>query len=320
MSRTGPTLSRPRVFDLEPTVCTLCGSEYAVPFAKARDFEYETSDQAFHFVSCSVCQHVYMNPRPKLSEMPFLYPDHYYAYKRNEGFPSRWLTRIKTVIVKRRIGGLIEEVPENGTVLEIGCGDGTNLIAIKNSRPDLRLIGIDLHFAPHHREELSRAGIRLIERAFEEVTLQEQVDMIIMNQLIEHLWDIQQGVEKVSTMLKAGGRVSLSTPNIEGYDQAWFRDLWGGYHTPRHFNLFSKKSLSRLLQQNNLHVQHCLNLLAPLIWVTSVHNALKSKKSKWHGIFTYSNLPALALFCLLDLILLRTGKDTSNMQIVAVRK
>jgi len=315
-----PPIDRHHVLELEPTRCELCEDERSTLLATTQDFEYETSDQDFHFVTCSECGHVYMNPRPKRSDICILYPAHYYSYQAHEGFLSQLLIRIKTMIVKRRIQTLVEGVDGNGAILEIGCGDGTNLLTIKEFRPDIQLIGIDLHFAPFHKEQLLNAGIRLIENAFEDVVLETQVDLVIMNQLIEHLWDLRKGVAKIRELLKPGGRVSLSTPNADGYDREWFKDLWGGYHAPRHLNLFSKKTISRFLKKYDLDILDCINLLAPLIWVTSIHNYLKSKNVNVYRIFTYTNLPALAFFCLLDLVLIRMGRKTSNMQIIAVRK
>lgn len=306
--------------ELEETYCTVCNSKDSNFFVTGQDFEYETSQNDFFFVRCNKCGHIYMNPRPKISESHLIYPGDYYARQVNKGFASYLLDHIKQMILMRRVRKLIDGIEEQGTVLEIGCGDGANLLAIRTCRPDLNLIGIDLHFSEIHKRRLQEAGVELIENVFEKVETEIHADLVIMNQLIEHLWDTSEGLIKVKKMLKPQGKISISTPNIDGYDRRWFKGLWGGFHVPRHLNLFNEKTISLLLFQFDLVVTDRVNLFAPLIWVTSVHNYLKSKNLSIHRMFTYYNLPALAVFCLLDLAMLSIQKKTSNMQIIAVKR
>ena len=55
------------VLDLEPTVCALCGTNGATgsPIFEGYDIEFRTCDNAFRFIECGTCGHIYLSPRPK---------------------------------------------------------------------------------------------------------------------------------------------------------------------------------------------------------------------------------------------------------------
>jgi len=84
--------------------------------------------------------------------------------------------------------------------------------------------------------------------------------------------------------------------------------------------VFSEVTLSKLLHEFDFEVVQEKKLFAPLIWVTSVHNYFKKQGTWWYRIFKYSNLPVLVIFCLLDWIMVRLKKKTSNMQLIAIKK
>ena len=58
-----------------------------------------------------------------------------------------------------------------------------------------------MQIAPHHREDLHRLRIDTIEATFESAELSEPFDLIVMNQLIEHLWDVRGCVERAAAAL-----------------------------------------------------------------------------------------------------------------------
>jgi 2-polyprenyl-3-methyl-5-hydroxy-6-metoxy-1,4-benzoquinol methylase len=202
--------------------------------------------------------------------------------------------------------------------MEPGCGDGALLISLRQARPDLHLTALDLQFSPATRRTLADFDIEIVEQTLEEARFEEPFDFVVMNQLIEHLWDARRCMASVSAALNVAGTVSISTPNLDGYDRRWFKDrTWGGYHIPRHLNLFTRESLARFLREFGLEVVDTKDLAAPIIWVTSVHNELKARGNGLHRFFRDSNLAALALATIADTIAPRLGYSTSNQQMVA---
>ncbi len=305
----------------EKTQCLLCGADDAVPLASGPDYDCETTSEIFHFVRCRQCGHVYLNPRPTVESASEIYPANYYTLDASHQ-PDGWhvMGRMKDLVVRRRLRAFLRSVPQGGTVADLGCGDGALLLAMRRERPDARLLGVDFAVAATQRERMEKAGITVIESSLEDAPLPNDVSLVVMNQVIEHLWDVDACMEKVRSCLRPGGMFSICTPNTDGYDRPWFHDgAWGGYYFPRHLNLFSREGLSRYIERFGLRVTERNSLLAPLIWMSTAR-ALQARRGwpRWTRLRD-GNVIFLILFSLFDMLALFLGKVTSNQQVVAVR-
>jgi SAM-dependent methyltransferase len=315
-------MTRPPSVAVEATTCALCGATASTPLASGRDYEYDSSPDTFTFVQCDACAHVFLNPRPTAQAAGAIYPSNYYTVSgvHQSAFLSL-LGRIKDRVLIRRLSHALPSLPSSGQVLEIGAGDGSLLIALRTARPDLRLVALDLRFAPERVRALEAAGIECIEGLLEDCPLPSGCDLVIMNQLIEHLWELDAGLRKISSAVRIGGVVSIATPNLHGYDRRWFGGTaWGGYHFPRHLNLFTPESLGRLLARHGLRPVSHTNLAAPLVWLATSQNVAGAFGIRARWFLTESNLPLLASFTALDLLMSAFGRPTSNQQVVAVRE
>jgi SAM-dependent methyltransferase len=251
-----------------------------------------------------------------------IYPSNYYTVSGTHQSASlSVLGRIKDRILVRRLAHVLPLLPPSGRVLEIGAGDGSLLAALRKARPDARLFALDLRFAPARATALEAMGIECIEALLEHSSLPSGCDLVIMNQLIEHLWELDGGLQKISGAVRTGGLISIATPNLDGYDRNWFsRTAWGGYHFPRHLNLFTPASLGRLLARYGFRAVSHANLAAPLIWLATAQNIAGARGVRGRWFLTESNLPLLTVFTALDLFMATLGRSTSNQQIVAIRE
>src|SRR5262245_16551145 len=305
---------------LEETSCMLCGSDRSQLHACTKDYEYRTCSDEFNFVSCCDCVHIYLNPRPAIESARLIYPGNYYAVAEKEADARMHILEwIKQRVVKNRLNSILNRLSQKSVVCEIGCGDGSTLLTVKKYYPEFRVIGIDLQFSKSQRALLTAGGIELIEAPFEDVEVDSNSwDVVIMNQLVEHLWNVSDCLKKINRALKPDGLLTVSTPNVDGYDRKWFQNLWGGYHTPRHLNLFSYQSLRKYLEKFGFKEMKHTHLLAPLVWVTSVYNYRVAKRGLTKP-FSYTHLPVLILGALLESIMKASGKSTSNQQIVMMK-
>ena len=307
--------------ELEAVRCVVCGGLPGAAVAAGCDYEYLTSPATFTFVACRDCGHVFLHPRPTRGMAAAIYPAHYYTVSGSHRSASlSLLGRIKDRVVLRRLRHVLPSLRQGGRVLEIGAGDGALLLALRATRPDADLHALDLRFAPEHRAALERQSVRCIEGLLEDARLPSDCDLIIMNQLIEHLWDLEGGMRKVAAALRPAGLVSVATPNLDGYDRRWFgASSWGGYHFPRHLNLFTGDSLAGFLQRHGLRAVGRSSLAAPLIWLATCQNVAGRRGWRLRWFLRESNLPLLSVFTLFDLAMAAAGRATSNQQLVAAR-
>jgi len=309
----------------EQTSCIVCGKNNSDNpiIAKTHDFEYETSNHEYHFVECQNCKHIFLNPRPTINSAHLIYPSTYYtlAPSANKIGNEKIVEQLKQKIILKRLNTILKKLPLNARVLEIGCGDGNTLITIKKAYPSFEVVGNDLNFNEQQANLLKSNGILLIESVFEHADVpSDHFDLIFMNQLIEHLWDVELCIKKTAQALKLNGLLSISTPNLDGFDRkVCGKRLWGGYHTPRHLNLFSHTSLSNYLKKFNLVEIEFNNLAAPLIHITTLGNYFKDRKNLLAKYCNYKNIFLLLIFTTIDFIFIMLGFSTSNQQMI-VRK
>lgn len=88
------------------------------------------------------------------------------------------------------------------TVLDVGCGSGDNLAALSHSMPHLALFGVDvspqaLALAAQH---VPKASFRQLDAQREK--LDQSFDLVLCNQVIEHLPDDEAALRNLALMSK----------------------------------------------------------------------------------------------------------------------
>ena len=313
-----------KTIPLENTPCILCQSSEAQLLASGFDYEYWVSEQEFHFASCARCGHIFQNPRPKLSSASRLYPSNYYTLAgRHTKASSRLIALAKKMVIGRRLAFFGRMLKKGCHVLEVGSGDCNLLLNLKQKYPNSEFTGIDLVFSKSAINACKLDNISLLKGSIEEIALpQNTYDIVIMNQLIEHLWKPVQVLQKLHGALRRNGFLNIETPNISGYDRKFFvNSKWGGYYYPRHLNLFSFESLAKLLKKTGYNLVRQKNLVAPIIWTFSLHGSLGPTKNRqqslWAKFFTDRNPLCLAFFSFLDFIAIKSGLTSSNQKTIA---
>jgi len=309
---------------MEHTDCVVCGSKEARPIARGRDYIFRGTDQEMSAVQCSNCEHVYLDPRPTPDAIPVMYPDTYPSFSGAFEAKQNFLGMIKNQVLFLRFRSISRGLPSGARVLDIGCGDGQLLMAIRKQRPDLELHGLDWKFSAVTRQRLEENSVGLFEARLETAALpKDYFDLILMNQLIEHLWEPEAAMQNVLSTLRPGGTVSIETPDTDGYDRKWFYDgVWGGYYFPRHLNLFSGDGLRTILTRIGFQIQRRRNLVAPMIWSYSLMALAEVKfpRQRWlRTLFKPENPFVLAAFAGLDSLALAMGRATSNPRVDARR-
>ena len=80
----------------------------------------------------------------------------------------------------------------------------------------------------------------------------------------------------IRRLLKPGGRLLVITDNTGSPDFRLFkRRHWGGYHFPRHCNLFDQVSCDGWLRAHRAgEVDELATMISPVNWVYSMRNTL----------------------------------------------
>ena len=137
-------------------------------------------------------------------------------------------------------------------------------------------------------------------------------DLVLLIMTVEHLPDPLDALRRIRELLRPGGRVLVITDNTATLDFRIFGGRhWGGYHFPRHWNLFDSNSLRTLLERADLEVEEVTTLVSPVNWVYSIRNLLVDWNApRWLvDRFSLSSSASLGVFTLVDAfwMMLRRG-------------
>ena len=304
---------------VEETACVVCGSRAAEAEAFGHDYMYSSCSDTFCHVRCLGCGHIYLNPRPSPQAASIIYPDTHLCFT-GAIANSVFISRAKKFAILRRLKDVLAN-KRDLRILEIGFGDGDLLLAIRNHLPGAELVGVDFHVHPDTAEKLQANRIKLIGGMAEDMRLEENVyDVIIMNQLVEHLWDVDKVLNACFAALKPSGCVSIETPDSSGYDRQLFRQgSWGSYYYPRHLNLFNQDGLKTVLVRNGFDIVKIYSTVAPMCWVFTMNSiARRHSALSWlTKIFTPTNVLPIAVFTVVDLVAMGLGLSSSNQRVVA---
>ena len=277
--------------------------------AVGEDFEYRTSDDSFLAVRCQDCGLIYLDPRPTLAELPRIYPDDYHAFAFSEerfGFVYKVRRRLEARRVLAATKGL-----EIRRIIDIGCGDGFHLDLLRSfGCPTWQLEGIDLD---KRGLVVARGrGLTVHEGSVEALNLPAaSFDLALMIQTIEHVSDPVAVLEATRRLLRPGGRLLLVTDNTASLDFRVFkRRHWGGYHFPRHWNLFAAEPMQRIAAKTGFEIESIRTMVSPVNWVYSVRNLIDDWGAPRSVVaqFSLDAAPALAAFTLFDMLHTLAGR------------
>jgi 2-polyprenyl-3-methyl-5-hydroxy-6-metoxy-1,4-benzoquinol methylase len=159
-----------------------------------------------------------------------------------------------------RFWKVVDRFPElaipRGRVADIGCGEG-GLCAELKAAGWPWVVGFDLSRSRIERARRLHPGIGFQARPFPgEGIAEASLDLVVMDNVIEHLTDPASTLRTVARHLARGGRVAVITPNMRSGQFRLLGRRWTPELSPHaHIFLFTPDSLRRLLSMCGLEVE-----------------------------------------------------------------
>ncbi len=164
----------------------------------------------------------------------------------------------------RMLSLALRDVSAPACILDVGCGDGTAAGLAAQRNPGHRMFGLDWSAGSLRRAR--RLGLTVLQAGVDPPGLpiaSQAADVVIMSELIEHLVDTDSALEEVCRVLKPGGSLLLSTPNLAAwynrglvalgvqpvFSEVSLRGVYGrpGRQVAGHLHLFTRRALVQLL-------------------------------------------------------------------------
>lgn len=254
---------------IKKTSCPICRSSSRTFLYKAFDHEYLSVKQSFPFNKCKKCEVIYLSPRPNIKALEIIYPENYnnFSSATNSSYVKKISNYLQKIRIKRQITHYIKV--EDFSILDVGCGNGFYLDSILDAFPKAKTFGIEQNT---NASVIASRRHRIFNGLVEEYKSKRKFDLIILNHVIEHVENPIDLVRKLSNFLSNEGLLIISTPNIDSLQAKLFGKYWGGIHAPRHWTIFSIKTIKRLASISNFSVVEIKELPINIFWLWSLHS------------------------------------------------
>lgn len=150
----------------------------------------------------------------------------------------------------------------NTKILDIGSASGVSLLEIK------QLGGMAFGVEPDPKaQKLAKAlNLNVFQGQITDNPFpNEKFDFITASQVIEHVPDPVEFLQRINRRLSDGGQVILSFPNFNALYRHILGRRWLHWHVPYHQNFFTKDSFTRLAAQADLRVIK-IKTITPNLW------------------------------------------------------
>jgi SAM-dependent methyltransferase len=253
--------------DNSSTACIACGSANQTYIDKIWDNRYG-SPGIFSILKCVSCDQMVTSPLLSEQDLPALYSRYYprravdFTALRNEAD----LVLLPDAERIRQRNGTDNQghylVKSGQRVLDIGCGSCVSLLEVRNlggeswgieTDPNVRAIadhfGLTVHIGSIHDNPFPGADF----------------DLIVLNQVIEHVPDPIALLKLVRGRLRSGGRVVLAFPNAGSLNKLISGRKWINWHIPYHLHHYNKRSFPKIAKQAGYEVAS-VRTITPNLW------------------------------------------------------
>lgn len=277
--------------------CLLCGCKGVILYSSLRDRLFGAPGN-WNLMQCSKCNLAWLNPQPTAEDVGKLYAD--YFTHQNLGTQKVFLAglrmQVRSSILKcsfgypftsanKTAGSILSRIPpirdiaggsvmwlkcsENAHLLDVGCGNGSFLVQMRQLGWDVTGIEPDKDAVSVARQKhrLNVFNGSLDDHKFPD----KHFDAITLNHVIEHAIDPMGLLMECRRILKPGGQLVLVTPNIKSLARRMFNDSWLHWDPPRHLHLFSLQALRVAAYRAGLIIKELRTTAkgARWIWVSS---------------------------------------------------
>jgi 2-polyprenyl-3-methyl-5-hydroxy-6-metoxy-1,4-benzoquinol methylase len=131
----------------------------------------------------------------------------------------------------------------NGTLLDVGCGNGDRLLLLRELGWQVEGIDIDEVSVRNSRNK----GLKVHSGTLHDQKYPEcNFDAVILNAVIEHVHNPLEILRECRRILKPFGKTVITTPNCESFGHVMFKSDWRGLEPPRHISIMTMSSLKKL--------------------------------------------------------------------------
>lgn len=235
----------------EEVNCNLCGirDEELLFFSPER------------IVRCRRCGLIYCNPRLDARSLARIYSKDYFVrdqrdagidYKAYADYIGEEPVIIRSMI--KRIKKVERFSPGKGKMLDVGCAAGFSLIAARERGWHAEGIECSEFCVQYARSR----GLLVHQGTLRDYPgSEESIDAVTMWDYLEHSPDPLGDLTACRRLLRQGGVILLSIPNVDSWSYRLLGRKWIGFKNIEHLYFFSRNTIGKLARRAGLSLERC---------------------------------------------------------------
>lgn len=220
--------------------CNLCGCPEQQIVLRGPDRMHHLPG-LFTLVRCTACGLIYQSPRVAPDAIGQLYPPSYEPFQSSvsdDGYIPRDIARTASFVNELQ--------PDGGQLLDVGCGAGDFLVAMRRLFPAWQLCGIEPNLTAAARA--AARGLDVRPGSLEDLPPNvPRPDVVTLWNVLEHLADPLAFLHEIEQRLAPGGALCLAVPVNDSWEALLFGPYWVGWELPRHLYAFDQQRVVRVL-------------------------------------------------------------------------
>ncbi|MFK5976793.1 MAG: class I SAM-dependent methyltransferase [Sulfurovum sp.] len=249
--------------------CKVCNNNSNNLVLTVSEMMLETGDK-FKYCKCSSCGCLSLLNIPK--DIDKYYPSSYYSFTKIHTITNKnLLNTIKRFIRVRAMKGKLgcgtfinsliykikpiaydwlkkDLVSLNSKILDVGCGNGFLVNELEKYGFN-NLIGIDLYTDTN----IESNGYKIYQSNIHSLD-ESKFDLIMYHHSFEHINNPHKELKVVYDKLKDDGTLILRVPVCDSYAFEKYKQNWVQLDAPRHYFLYTIKSMSILSEENGFKI------------------------------------------------------------------
>lgn len=233
-------------------------------------------------VRCKQCGLMYLNPRPSQDEIGAFYSDDYGAYRpavEDERLGlMRWMRRRKLITRRNYVERYSSR--KSGCILDVGCATG--LFLHEMALAGWEAVGVEPN-ATAAEYARARLNLNVFQGTLDQTTYPpDSFDAVTFWDVLEHTFSPSSELQRTASLLKPGGLLVINIPNWHSPDRSLFGPYWIGLDPPRHLYVFTRATLTRLLETHGFRpIAWVCPIPSYFAFVISLDRWLRAKSQPW---------------------------------------
>lgn len=260
-------------------------------YIKVKD--HSVSNEHFELLIDEELQLLKTYPQPELENLGKYYESEDYISHTDSkrSLFEKMYHWVKSYSLKKKVRLINSFHSQKGSLLDIGAGTGDFLVTAKAQ--NWQVVGIEPN---ESAKKLAISKGISFKNSIESIDNQ-LFDVITMWHVMEHVPNVEHQIKELKRLLKPDGTIIIAVPNYKSYDAEYYKEFWAAYDVPRHLWHFSKVSIQKLVERENMKLVKILPMIFDSFYVSLLSEKYKNGKMNFFKAFWIglrSNLKASA--------------------------